>query len=91
MNKLKLLIHFFKNGTVLHNINLRFKRKIINSNESNIAFLHIPKTGGSYLTQIENFNSPVLSPIHYLSHSVIFEEKPIDDFFYRGYTNNFTK
>lgn len=32
------------------------------------AFLHIPKTGGTYLVQLESDNNPVISPLKYLGH-----------------------
>jgi len=38
------------------------------------AFLHIPKTGGTYIAQLESTNKPVLQPIKYLGHKYIIEE-----------------
>lgn len=32
------------------------------------AFLHVPKTGGTYLAQRESDNTPVISPLKYLGH-----------------------
>lgn len=39
------------------------------------SFLHIPKTGGTFLGQLESSNLPVISPINYLGHSNIAEKK----------------
>ncbi len=39
-----------------------------------VAFLHIPKTGGTYLIQLESTKKPVLQPIKYLGHNYITEE-----------------
>jgi hypothetical protein len=35
------------------------------------AFLHVPKTGGTYLVQREGDRDPVVAPIRYLGHSVV--------------------
>jgi carbamoyltransferase len=47
------------------------------------AYLHIPKTGGTYLAQLENGSQPVIAPMNYLGHTYIVENpdtlNPIDN------------
>lgn len=38
------------------------------------AFLHIPKTGGTFLAQLDSFDRPVLWPLRYLGHSMIYSK-----------------
>lgn len=45
-----------------------------------VAYLHIPKTGGTYLSSFENNKELVLSPLEYLGHTYIYKknkENPI--------------
>jgi hypothetical protein len=51
----------------LHRLYINFKYKPIKP----LAYLHIPKTGGTYLGQLDKFTRPVLSPFKYLGHSYI--------------------
>jgi hypothetical protein len=44
-----------------------------NGNQSAVAFLHVPKTGGTYLGQRETDAEAVISPIVYLGHSYVGE------------------
>jgi len=56
------------------NIIKSIKARLIkpNLNKSSIpAFIHVPKTGGSYLGQRETSKDPVLSPIRYLGHTYV--------------------
>ena len=50
----------------------RLKTKYINLSKKDYAFLHIPKTGGTYIMQLEKFNSPVIRPINYYDEVKIF-------------------
>jgi hypothetical protein len=36
-----------------------------------LAYVHIPKTGGTYIAQLESDRRPVISPIRYLGHTYI--------------------
>jgi len=38
------------------------------------AFLHVPKSGGTYLAQLETSKQPVISPLKYLGHSYVVDE-----------------
>ncbi len=53
----------------------RFRKKIntklYRSNKPNLAYLHIPKTGGTYIKQSESGNTPVICPIAYLGHAYV--------------------
>ena len=51
--------------------NIRF-----NFHEPKFAFLHVPKTGGTYLAQRETDNQPVL-PIRYLGHYYVVDRKDV--------------
>jgi len=42
-----------------------------------IAYLHIPKTGGTYIAQSEKSSIPVIKPIHYLGHTYIVDKPGI--------------
>lgn len=42
--------------------------------KNKIAFLHVPKTGGTYLAQRETTHNPVL-PVHYLGHTYVVDRK----------------
>ncbi|MCP4142055.1 MAG: hypothetical protein GY755_17560 [Chloroflexi bacterium] len=44
-----------------------------------LAYLHIPKTGGTYIKQSESNNVPVIQPIAYLSHTYITTELGISN------------
>lgn len=35
------------------------------------AYIHVPKTGGTYLSQLESDGEPVIQPIRYLGHTAI--------------------
>lgn len=52
-------------------INIYWKIKIGNIP----AFIHIPKTGGTYITQSESDKKPVLWPIKCIGHNCIIESK----------------
>lgn len=39
-----------------------------------VNFLHIPKTGGTYIGQLDSFGKPVVSPLFYLGHSIISDD-----------------
>lgn len=36
-----------------------------------VQFLHVPKTGGTYIAQLESTNKPVIWPLNYLGHVLI--------------------
>lgn len=38
------------------------------------AFIHIPKTGGTYIKQLENKNKQVIYPLKYFGHSYVIDE-----------------
>jgi len=67
----------------------RLKTKYINLSKKDYAFLHIPKTGGTYIMQLEKFNSPVIRPINYYGHKLINES--ISDFRPNYEIKNYTK
>ena len=39
------------------------------------AYIHVPKTGGTYLGQLESENSPVITGIKYLGHCTLINDK----------------
>ena len=49
------------------------------------AFLHIPKTGGTYLTQWESNGRPVLSPMRYIGHYYVADHEEDVNPLYEGY------
>ncbi len=48
-----------------------------------VSYIHIPKTGGTYLAQLESQTKPVIEPMNYLGHCYIVNDlnviNPIDD------------
>ena len=42
-----------------------------------VCFLHVPKTGGTYIGQLDSTAKPVIYPINYLGHSVVVNN-PLD-------------
>ncbi|NJD56666.1 MAG: hypothetical protein FIA94_09720 [Nitrospirae bacterium] len=49
------------------------------------AYLHIPKTGGTYLTQWESDSRPVLSPMRYIGHYYVADHEEDLNPLYQGY------
>ena len=56
----------------LLNKKLLFRNKI--AGKKNFDFLHVPKTGGTYLSQYETDSKPVLQPIRSLSHAYLVDD-----------------
>ncbi len=53
-----------------------------------LAYIHIPKTGGTYLAQLESDKNPVISPIRHLGHVCIVEDKTAPSVYPpEGFTN----
>ena len=46
----------------------------INKNYNKLAYIHIPKTGGSYLGQLESNLKSVLSSTYFLGHSYVIDK-----------------
>ncbi|MDH4129786.1 MAG: sulfotransferase family 2 domain-containing protein [Spirochaetota bacterium] len=62
INKIKMLIKGFKR----------------NNTEKKISgFIHIPKTGGTYLGQLESDKTPVLTPFKYFGHRFVVEKNEL--------------
>lgn len=59
----------------------QFKRKYFNliTSDEAIQFLHVPKTGGTYIAQLESTDKPVIWPVKYLGHSLIKENNQIPE------------
>ena len=53
------------------------------------AFIHIPKTGGTYLAQIEGKGEPVLQPLRYFGHRCVVTKVPSPVYPPMGYQPNF--
>jgi len=49
------------------------------------AYLHIPKTGGTYLTQWESDSQPVLSPMRYIGHYYVADHEEDLNPLYQGH------
>jgi hypothetical protein len=51
----------------------RIIRNIISTSNyrKGINFLHIPKTGGTYIGQLDSFGKPVVDNLYYLGHSLV--------------------
>lgn len=47
-----------------------------------LAYLHISKTGGTYIAQLETDRIPVISPLIYLGHSTVVTDKRQPNYLY---------
>jgi hypothetical protein len=44
---------------------------------SRVAYIHIPKTGGTYLSQLESNREPVISSLRYLGHTYVVDKEGV--------------
>jgi hypothetical protein len=56
---------------------LRRTRRRIVRRFDRLAYIHVPKTGGTYLAQLESDSRPVLSSLRYLGHTYVVDGEGI--------------
>ena len=53
-------------------------------NKESPVFIHIPKTGGTYIGQFENYGRPAFWPVEHLGHVAVVEnEDHVSDYLHR--------